>query len=278
MEVLRIPKSATKILLPEVRLPEELQGGILLGGNRFQIPMHGVHGGVGKRRVRLSATHVGDYAVHIPPRAIKVNLPDLQQPDNHSCALCSMAICRWLGVGPDNFAEFKHHLGTTKDGTYYGRIVSYLNELGLDAFVHQNMTAKELMHWLDQGVPVILSIQAYAGDPSEYAKNGNGHYVVGIGHARLQVPVPVVRTPTARLSLSVQRSAKATAVKRKRVFFFMDPSIVCQRGYLCWDELDPRWHENEGTERKPEYSHHLGIIVRPNGHKPIHDTLPIHID
>jgi hypothetical protein len=44
----------------------------------------------------------------IPPGAIKVALPDVRQPDGHSCgASALMAVCSFYGVGPRDVEGFK---------------------------------------------------------------------------------------------------------------------------------------------------------------------------
>lgn len=184
----------------------------------------------------------------IPAGAIKIPLPDLQQPENYSCGLALMSIAKYFGLGPDNFSEPKEEMGTTeKDGTYYGDILKYALDLGLDAEVKTEMTRDDLKKLLDEKIPVLISMQAFALDPEEYDDpdlEENGHYIVAIGY------------------------------DDEDYFYFMDPSIICQRGYLSWADFDKRWHENERGE---ERSHHLGIICRPNGHEPVHQTVAVEI-
>lgn len=183
----------------------------------------------------------------IPANAIKVPLPDMQQPDSYSCALCLISVAKYYGLGPDDFDTAKSKMGTTAaDGTYYGKVHEYARELGLDATVQTEMTREDLKKLLDEKVPVILSMQAW-GDPQDYEdpnNNDNGHYIVAIGY------------------------------DEDDYFYFMDPSVICRRAFLTWKELDKRWHENE---REGEISHHLGIICRPNGHEAVHDTVAVEI-
>jgi hypothetical protein len=47
----------------------------------------------------------------------------------------------------------------------------------------------------------------------------------------------------------------------------MDPSLTGRRGFLPWQELDKRWHENEGTARKKDIHHHLGLIIGRKGQR-----------
>lgn len=174
---------------------------------------------------------------NIPAGAIKIDLPDIRQPDNYSCgAGALMSIACHYNVGPAEIEGFKVEMGTNPDnGTYYRRLVEYANRLGLNASVKIGMTRRQLRQLLDQRIPVILSMQAYALDPDVYKDpdhQDDGHYIVAVGY------------------------------DKHNYFYFMDPSITGRRGYLSWRELDKRWQENEGSEVK-EFYRHLGIIVRP---------------
>lgn len=173
----------------------------------------------------------------IPKGAIKVMLPDVQQPDDYSCgAGVFMSIASYFGVGPEELETIKLRLGTNPEhGTYYREIEKYANELGLKARVRTNMTRRQLKRLLDRGVPVIVSMQAYADDESVYADpehNKDGHYIAAIGY------------------------------DDEDVFYFMDPSIAGQRGFLPWDELKRRWHEDEGWS-EPEIHQRLAIVIKP---------------
>src|SRR5205807_620367 len=117
--------------------------------------------------------------------AIKIQLQHVEQPDGISCgAAAMMSICHYYGVGPEMIPDFKKHLHTDHNGTYYGNILRYAKELGLDAKLEHSGTADEmtpirLENYLKEGKPVICSIQAYATDTNVYndpANNDNGHY------------------------------------------------------------------------------------------------------
>jgi predicted double-glycine peptidase len=187
----------------------------------------------------------------IPEGAIKVPLPDVQQPDDYSCgAAALMAICSYYGVGREELDEMKTELHTTsRGGTDYRNLVKYAKQLGFEVeLVKDDMSRAALEKALDAGKPVICSIQAY-GSPEDYEvapadrlkprNNRNGHYVVAIGY-------------------------------QDDTFFFMDPSLTGRRGFLSWAELDKRWHENEGTTRDPDVHSHLGIVIGPKNHKPVY--------
>jgi len=199
-----------------------------------RITSAGVKGSGKPEQARKRITRVVEQ--EIPPGAIKVDLPNVFQPDDYSCGAAGfMAIAAGYGVGPDEIEEIKKALGTNPEyGTYYADIVDYALKLGLDACARNQMSKEELKQLLTARVPVMLSIQAYADDEQDYEdpeNNENGHYVDAIGF------------------------------DDDDNFYFMDPSLTGRVGYLPWNELDKRWHENEGSV-KPELSHHLGLVIR----------------
>lgn len=202
----------------------------------------------------------------IPDGSIYVDAPDLPQPNGYSCALAAASIARMYGVGPDSMDEFMKGMQTKRSGTSPAKIARYMNELGLDARIRRNMSKEDLMDLLDEEIPSVLDIQAWASDPRVYAdaaNNNNGHYVSLIGYSQ---EAPQV------LAAKGSRTRPLKLKSDELYFYFMDPSILCRYGYLPWTELDRRWHDDEGTRRKPRPTWHMGIVIRPNGHKPIHGT------
>lgn len=186
----------------------------------------------------------------IPSGAIMIPLPLVRQPDNYSCgAGALMSIASYFGVGPAKIDEFKEALCTSSIyGTYHRDIARYANEIGLNAEVRINMTRSQLKSLLKSKTPVILSLQAWAADTSVYEDpdhNKDGHYIVAIGY------------------------------DDNNYFYFMDPSITGKLGYLSWEELKKRWHEDEGFE-KEEVHKSLGIIIRPGNAKA--DPIAFRID
>jgi predicted double-glycine peptidase len=172
------------------------------------------------------------------PAAIKVPLPDVQQPDEYSCGAASlMSILAYYGTGPEDYDVLKKKLGVTeKNGTDYHRMVRFAGEVGLQADAKPKMTLAQLEKYLDEGKPVICSIQAYdEHNPPEkraeiYKKDDNGHYLVAIGYDDANV-------------------------------YFMDPALTGRRGFLPKNEFESRWHDNEGTSERPKLISHLGLVI-----------------
>lgn len=222
-------------------------------------------------RLRVSAKKLvaagrlsGQAAVEIPDGSIYVDAPHLAQPNSYSCALAAASLARLYGVGPDSLDEFMEGMKTRRSGTNPKNIAAYLNKLGLRASIRQGMKKAELLDLLDAEIPSVLAIQAWAEDESDYddpAYHGNGHYVAAIGYS------------TSSLGESGHKPGhkagrRARRVRQEETFYFMDPSLLCRYGCLSWSELDRRWHDDEGTRKKPKPCWHMAIVVDPNGRKP----------
>jgi predicted double-glycine peptidase len=172
------------------------------------------------------------------PSAIKIALPDVQQPDEFSCGAASlMSILAYYGAGPEDYDVLKKKLGTTqKNGTDYHHMICFAGEQGLRADAKAEMTLGQLEKCLDECKPVICSIQAYAEKVPEekraevYKKDDNGHYLVVIGYDADNI-------------------------------YFMDPSLTGRRGFLPKLEFEARWHDNEGTTEQPKLISHLGLVI-----------------
>ncbi len=109
-------------------------------------------------------------------------------------------------------------MGTSIDfGTPVSRMVAFAKAEGFGAKLREGITRAQLQYMLDLQHPVILVIQAWAGEGVDWAKTwDSGHYVVAIGY------------------------------DEKRVFF-MDPYLISSYAWIPWDELFLRWHD-EGMD------------------------------
>src|SRR5262249_10434953 len=148
-------------------------------------------------------------------------------------------------VGPTTVEALKRKLGTDPhEGTYYKAIQHAAKSFGLKADVLKPMSLKQLKTILDKGIPVICSIQAYGNRGADYAKAGNGHYVVAIGY------------------------------DSKDRFYFMDSNANHegaranpQYGYMSREQFLKRWHEDEGMKGQHEPYQRLGIAIYPDPKK-----------
>ena len=125
-------------------------------------------------------------------------------------------------------------LGTSPEyGTPVNNMVRFARAEGFDAKLHHGITRDKLEGILDAQHPVIIVIQAWAGSEGEKIDWKNmwesGHYVVAIGYDANRV-------------------------------YFMDPFLVSSYGWIPWDELFDRWHD-EGKDGLIERG---GIEMIPN--------------
>jgi len=157
----------------------------------------------------------------VPKSHIKVKLPSAKQPKNFSCGASALrAIAVHFNVGPNNEQFYIDKCNTTyKDGTHPKDIIRVARELGLTVRSKSKMSIKDLHEYLDDGIPVVCSIQAW-GDQKKYPDTDHsGHYVVAIGYTNDKI-------------------------------YFMDPSIKGHRGFLPNDEFIERWHDEEADGTK----------------------------
>lgn len=105
----------------------------------------------------------------------------------------------------------------------------------------RTMSLDDIREYLDRNIPVILAMQAWRGedranDSIDYSKSySDGHYIVAIGYS-------------------------------DKHMIFDDPSILSNRAYLPFDELEQRWHDEDYHGNKFE---HLGLAVY--GKEPVFD-------
>jgi sialate O-acetylesterase len=184
----------------------------------------------------------------IPDGALKIALPDVQQPDNYSCgAAALMSVCAYFGVGPEDLDEFKRSLGTDeKEGTNVWCMRDMARGLGLCAEVRHGMRLDDLKKRLDDGAPVICSFQAY-GEPGAYYRDDDGHYAVAVGYD-------------------------------DENFYFMDPVQAGRRGFLPAKEFERRWHDDEGTTDAPDPHTHLGLVITRKAGEPANPPRARRID
>jgi hypothetical protein len=158
---------------------------------------------------------------NVPKSHIKVKLPSAKQPENFSCGASALrAIAVHFKVGPNTEQFYIDKCNTTnKNGTHPKDIIRVARELGLTVRFKSKMSIKDLHEYLDDGIPVICSIQAWGNEKKYIESNHSGHYVVAIGYTDDKI-------------------------------YFMDPSIKGHRGFLPNDEFIERWHDEESDGTK----------------------------
>jgi hypothetical protein len=213
-----------------------------------------------------------------------IKFPEVQQHNIGAGAYCGPAdvlsvAAGYFGVGSDDIDVVAQELRTNTDGTDPRNMVPLFNRLGLDSEFRQGMTKEELKQLIREKIPVIICIQAYAKDPAVYNNrkdNTNGHFLVARGYedadSFLCLCLRKLQSVAAFLGLRKLGIVGEAKPACQEVFYFMDSVMPGRIAHLSWEELDKRWHENEGTVDKPEIFVHEAVVVRGGRHKPVYAT------
>jgi len=141
--------------------------------------------------------------------------------------------------------ELISELGTGRDGTRVDRMISVARDKGFSVKANQYFSIRELKHYIDEGHPVIVLLQAWSDrymTLKDWRNNyEDGHYAVVIGYA-------------------------------KGVLLFEDPASF-HRTWLREYEFMARWHDQD-LEHDIKYEQ-LGIVLL--GREPVEKT-PRHMD
>lgn len=159
----------------------------------------------------------------IPDGAIAIDLPNTSQLRGYTCGPSAlMSVLAFHGVGPEHERELAIAMGIDRTGADPRHVVRALRRYGLAFEEFRPMATTQLTACLDRSRPVMITLQAWGGRANAgYAKRrDSGHWIVAIGHDSEGV-------------------------------YFEDPYLYRTRGFLTFDELAERWHDVEGTRRRP---------------------------
>lgn len=127
--------------------------------------------------------------------------------------------------------ELMETLGTDEEGTSIYSMIRTAFRYGFDVKARSGWSLKELKKKIDEGIPVIVLLQAWAERPKtlkEWEQDyDDGHYAILIGH-------------------------------KKGVLLFEDPSSF-RRTWLREKEFLARWHDRD--ERTGEVFDHFGMML-----------------
>lgn len=172
-------------------------------------------------------------------KPIKIlTFPEARQSTNFSCGASSVqAVLYYYGIDIREDKLIKIFDAQSTDIVHSGIDPDTLKERleqqwGLKVKMG-TMSLEEVKSYIDKDIPVILGIQAWRNEDAaieaiDYSKSyKDGHYVVAIGYTDKHI-------------------------------IFEDPSILANRGYLTFDELERRWHDADYHGNQFE---HLGLAV-----------------
>jgi ABC-type bacteriocin/lantibiotic exporter with double-glycine peptidase domain len=164
-----------------------------------------------------------------------LDLPKTRQAENWTCgANVVQKICEYYGEDYREMDLVKMLKSTPSNGTDLQPMIDFLVKANFKVDVREHMTIAEVKKYIDKDIPVILMIQAWVKNPSEYKGWSNGHYTVCIGYTKDEL-------------------------------LFADPSLY-DIGYIPNNKLLERWHDLDVGEKK---YYQLGIAVY--GKKPKFD-------
>lgn len=166
------------------------------------------------------------------PKGVKgsniLDFPELRQIYNYDCgASCAQSVLAYYGYTrrEDELLKKLKAVNVTifDNGVKTKDLVKLLKMHDLEVEVVRGMEAKDIPAYIDEGLPVVVLLQAYKKDSDkvDYADNYKaGHYVVAIGYDGNRI-------------------------------IFEDPSSYT-RTFLTFKELDERWHAvNDSNKPDP---------------------------
>lgn len=160
-------------------------------------------------------------------RGNRIPLPDISQQHGYTCGPAVLStIFRYWGEYVDESTLAEELMSDPIGGTSPEQLNKAAKQRGFRTIWREYMTNQELIHYLNTGRPVIITVQAWATTPAELAGD-SGHYVIAIDYDDDNV-------------------------------YFEDPALNGCRGYIPWDELDSRWHDKDKTG-KPY--NRFGLVV-----------------
>jgi predicted double-glycine peptidase len=171
------------------------------------------------------------------PEVVKgkiLDVPSYRQKEKYTCGpsafLAVLEYYKFKDV-PDE-KKLAEALGSTEEGgTRPEDIEKLANKCGLKASIQEPMEIDDLEKLTDDGVPVIVAMQAWRDTKATpWASDwDDGHYEVVIGVDKDEI-------------------------------HFEDPSVSKKRAFIHRDEFLKRWHD---VDRDGKKRIHLGIVIRP---------------
>lgn len=165
--------------------------------------------------------------------------PETRQVYDYDCGSNSlMSMLVYCGVEEREERIAKLAGTTEEEGTTTEGILFVFGYFGLEVSAGEGMTTADIREAIDQGHPVLLTLQAYR-DPTDLRPYSeiwdSGHYVVAIGY-----------------------EGDGTAVDDRIIF--EDPASF-HRTYLTDGELNERWRDDNGAANPPRLNHWGCILL-----------------
>lgn len=176
--------------------------------------------------------------------AHELPVPDVAQTSDYTCSASALqAILAYYGEETTESGLTQELGATPADGAPPDAIVRVAQAHHLHAELREGLTIDEIGRAVARGIPVLVSLQAWANPPrARFADDwDDGHYAIVV------------------------------AIEGNQIVF-EDPSLLGSRGVLSRSEFEDRWHDIDGDRR----SYHLGIFF--SGPHPAPPPRRRHID
>lgn len=146
-----------------------------------------------------------------------IRIPQVRQPDSYSCGIaCLQSVLQYYGMEVD-YTELENKANADpRTGTDHRDILKFLKKIkGLEVELQKGMLISDLFKFIDEGIPVIVVLQAWSDKPKDYSTSwDSGHYSVVIGYDTNNI-------------------------------YFMDPSTLGHYAYIPTSEFVKRWHDQD---------------------------------
>jgi len=149
-----------------------------------------------------------------------IKVPQVYQPNGYSCGLAALqSVLAYYGK-EFRFDELEEDIKPDPEvGAEENRMVKFARAYGLKADFHDDVSIKALWTLLDEGIPVIVTIQAWPKKKKNLEKSWDeGHYIVAIGYDNENV-------------------------------YFMDSSVLGHYTFIPIKEFENRWRNLENDKK-----------------------------
>lgn len=173
-------------------------------------------------------------AALVPQKCLDV--PLVRQGKDYTCGNAAVeSVLLYYGLDAQEGDLIKEQK-TDSQGTEIEYMRAAFKDRGFEVFEKQMGTIEEIKKFIDQDMPVVLTLQAWPDKPEPGWEAGysNGHYVVAIGYG-------------------------------DEFIVFADPSSI-RMAYLTFGDLMKRWHD---VGKSPDEKVIQWMLV-PSGKKPMH--------
>jgi len=160
-----------------------------------------------------------------------IHVPLTRQSSDYTCGVAVLQSILYFHDAQDDYSEetlVKELKADPVNGTSYQTMADFARSKGYLVDIRTGMTLNDIRNFIDNGIPVIVLIQAWAESLVDYSQDWeDGHYAVAIGYDRDTV-------------------------------YFMDPSTMGNYTYLPNQEFLDRWHDEDKGVRLDRF----GMIIQ----------------